>query len=308
MTEPVRRSVDANGVNLNVYELGSRTGNSPLVMLHGMRDVGLSLMPIAERLAAEHPVYIMDLRGHGASDKPGNYAMVQFVFDLYCVMTRLVGSPAILFGHSLGGHIVSRFAALYPDLATGAIVVEGLGPPDRRHALDPAQSVRIEGQRLKESLAAPAMQRPLPDVAFAAQRLLANNPRLNPARALELAHQGTERNANGELCWAFDPRVASVFVGLGQGDSAAYWPHVQCPTRIVAGALSAEYWGRAISADNGLDGDAWDGGFAAGELEARVDSFPDADLVLFDNSGHMVHFDEPERLAEVSLDFSRRLS
>lgn len=87
MTEPVRRSVDANGVTLNVYALpASNQAGVPVVMLHGMRDVGLSLMPIAARLAEMRTVYLVDLRGHGGSDQPGNYALPQFVFDLHCVM------------------------------------------------------------------------------------------------------------------------------------------------------------------------------------------------------------------------------
>jgi pimeloyl-ACP methyl ester carboxylesterase len=205
----------------------------------------------------------------------------------------------VLLGHSLGGHIVSRFAALFPDLVRATVIVEGLGPPDARHAGDPSTRLKMEGQRLIDTLSAPARQRPLPNVAFAAERLLANNPRLEPDRALELAHQGTTSNDSGELNWAFDPRVGAVF--LGGGDSVEYWAHVRCPTCIVAGAHSAEYWGRAIPASA-----EWKGAFAPGELEARTATFPDAELVMLEGSGHMVHFDEPDRLAEVTLDFLRR--
>lgn len=306
MTEPVRRSVNANGVSLNVYALSAPVppgpadeAKPPVVMLHGMRDVALSLMPVATRLAESHPVFLMDLRGHGGSDKPGNYALLQFVFDLHRVMTELVGEPAVLLGHSLGGHIVSRFGALFPELVRATVIVEGLGPPDARHAGDASTRLKMEGRRLIDTLSVPAHQRPLPSVAFAAERLLANNPRLDPDRALELARQGTTTDANGELNWAFDPRVGAVF--LGGSASVEYWAQVRCPTCIVAGAHSAEYWGRAMPA-----GAEWQGAFAPGELEARAATFPDAELVVLQGSGHMVHFDEPDRLAEVTLDFLRR--
>lgn len=302
MTEPVRHSVDANGVTLNVYALpASNQAGVPVVMLHGMRDVALSLMPIAARLAETRTVYLTDLRGHGDSDQPGNYALPQFVFDLHCVMEQLVGSPAVLFGHSLGGQIVTRFAALYPALVRAAVVVEGLGPPEGRRAADSKSRLEMEGRRLIDTLSAPRRQRPLPDVSFAAQRLLANNPRLDPERAMALARQGTTTNADGELNWAFDPRVGAVFLSGASGENVEYWAHVCCPTCIVAGAHAGEYWGRAMPADA-----EWTGAFADGELEARVANFPDAELVVLDGSGHMVHFDEPERLAEVTLDFLRR--
>lgn len=303
MTEPVRKRVDANGVSLNVYVMGAQSASqaTPVVLLHGMRDVGLSLMPVAARLAEVRPVYLMDLRGHGGSDQPGNYAMVQFVFDLHCVISQLIGAPTALLGHSLGGHIVSRFAALYPDLAAAAILVEGLGPPAGRFEGDPAVGARIEGRRILETLSIPVSQRPLPDIAFAASRLKANNPRLDSDHALELAHQGTVRNADGELNWAFDPRVGSVFLSLDAGGSEAYWSRISCPVCVIGGAHSAEYWSRA--APSGSD---WDGAFAAGELESRVATFPDAEFSLMQGSGHMVHFDEPDNLAEISMEFLRR--
>jgi pimeloyl-ACP methyl ester carboxylesterase len=302
MSEPARQTVSANGVKLNLYQLGQGgESRAPVVMLHGMRDVGLSLLPIAEAIAQQHPVCLMDLRGHGESDRPGGYAMVQLVYDLHVVLTEVIGGPAILFGHSLGGHVVCRFAALYPELALGAIVVEGLGPPAGRTPDDPALALAMEAERIRATLSIPEKQRSLPDLAFAAERLLANNPRLPRDRAMELARQGTVVNADGELVWNFDPRAQSVFVGADTDANERYWRNVKCPTCIIAGDLAGEYWTRAMPA-----GSDWTGSFAPGELEARVGLFPDAELHRFEDSGHMVHFDEPDRLAETTLDFLRR--
>ena len=302
MSEPARQTVSANGVNLNLFLLGQQnTSKPPVIMLHGMRDVGLSLLPIAEAIATQHPVYLMDLRGHGDSDRPGGYAMVQLVYDLHVVLNESVGKPAILFGHSLGGHVVCRFAALYPALTLGAIVVEGLGPPAGRTPGDPVLALAQEGDRIRTTLSIPEKQRPLPDQAFAADRLLANNPRITRDRALELARQGTTVNDQGDLVWNFDPRAQSVFVGADTEANERYWQNVNCPTCIIAGDLAGEYWSRAMPA-----GSEWTGSFAPGELEARAGLFPDAELHRFAGSGHMVHFDEPDRLAETTLDFLRR--
>ena len=74
MSEPERLAVSANGVRLNLYHLGPAPSEAapPVVMLHGMRDVGLSLLPIAEAVAETHPVFLMDLRGHGDSQRRGS--------------------------------------------------------------------------------------------------------------------------------------------------------------------------------------------------------------------------------------------
>lgn len=301
MTEPRRLEVDANGVSLNLYRIGEEAKGAPVVMLHGMRDVALSLMPVAARLAGRHPVLLPDLRGHGGSDKPGGYAISQLVYDLHAVIGALARTPVVLFGHSLGGHVVCRFAALYPELVRAVVVVEGLGPPAGRRPLDPALALEAEGVRLLQTLGAPHRPRPLPDLAFAAGRLLANNPRLTRERALELARLGTLTDDEGVLRWAFDPRVQSVFVGADTDANERYWTAVRCPTCVIAGAFAAEYWRSAVPAGSG-----WTGAFAPGELEARVGLFPDAELVTLPGSGHMVHFDEPEALAEATLDFLRR--
>jgi pimeloyl-ACP methyl ester carboxylesterase len=110
------------------------------------------------------------------------------------------------------------------------------------------------------------------------------------------------------LEWNFDPRVQTVFVGSDADASERYWANVRCPVSIIAGDLAGEYWSRAFSGNKEPTGSDWTGDFAPGELEARVDTFPDAELVHMPGSGHMVHFDEPERLAQATLEFlGRRL-
>jgi len=266
-----------------------------------MRDVALSLAPVAESLAADYEVLLMDLRGHGRSGRPGSYAMPDYLFDLHNVLEHNTDAPVALFGHSLGGQIVTRFSAMFPDRVHAVVVVEGLGPPARPFLADLKSSLQMEGQRILSALAAPARTRTLPDVEFAAQRLLANNPRLSAARAMTLASQATERDTAGNLVWAFDPRVSAVFLGAGENASERYWPGVQCPILLITGNHAHEYWGGAMAS-----GPAWDGRFAQGELEARLLQFRDHEHRAFADSGHMVHFDEPEELARVTHDFLRR--
>lgn len=292
---PRQHRLTVAGVGLSVLELGDADA-PPLVMLHGMRDVAWSLLPVAETLARNHRVLLPELRGHGASDQPGNYGIDQFLFDLYHVAEQLSATRAVLFGHSLGGQITARYAALFPDRVRALVVVEGLGPPARPGEADGAAQLRGHGEHLLNVLAIGQAQRPLPDEAFAAERLLANNPRLDPAYARELAHHATRRNGAGELVWAFDPRVRSVFLGIPPGDAERYWRQVRCPTLVVTGDLAHEYWRTQMSLE-------WDGTFAPGELDARVRCFAAAQHVAFANAGHMVHYDCAPALTRAVIDF-----
>ncbi|MEQ8859987.1 MAG: alpha/beta hydrolase [Pseudomonadales bacterium] len=295
---PRRQRTEISGVGLSWLELGPVDGE-PLVMLHGMRDVAWSLLPVAEALSGRFRVVLPELRGHGDSARPGAYTIDHFLYDLHRLTGHLDIGPAVLFGHSLGGQIVARYGAAFPDRVRAAVLVEGLGPPARPGEDDPARQIRDHGQRLLTVLDTPARQRPLPGLEFAAERLLANNPRLDPARARELAERATRRSAAGELEWAFDPRVPSVFLSVRRDDTERYWRELRCPTLIVSGDLAAEYWRAQMPIE-------WDGAFAPGELEARVARFPDAEHVAIADAGHMVHFDQCETLTRAVADFLER--
>jgi pimeloyl-ACP methyl ester carboxylesterase len=293
--EPREHRLTVAGVGLSVLELGAADA-PPLLMLHGMRDVAWSLLPTAEILARQYRVLLPELRGHGGSDQPGSYAIDHFLFDLYHVAEQLAARHAALFGHSLGGQIAARYAAVFPERVRALIMVEGLGPPARPGADDAAGVLREHGEHLLNVLGIPQSQRPLPDVAFAADRLLANNPRLDPVRALALAEHATRRSAAGDLVWAFDPRVRSVFLGVPHGDAERYWRQVRCPTLVVSGGLAHEYWRTQMSIE-------WDGTFAPGELENRVRCFPDAEHVIVPDAGHMVHYDREDAVTHAVADF-----
>lgn len=293
-----RHRLEANGVGLSVLDLGPANG-TPLVMLHGMRDVAWSLLPVAEPLSRRFRVLLPELRGHGESDRPGCYGMDYFLFDLHRVFEHFELTGAAVLGHSLGGQIAARFAAVFPALVRAAVLVEGLGPPARPGEGDEAGELAAHGARLLQVLGISGRQRPLPGVDFAAERLLANNPRLNPARARSLAEHATRRNSAGDLVWAFDPRVRSVFLGTGREETERYWRHVRCPTLIVSGDLAYEYWRAQMPLE-------WDGRFAPGELEARVRYFADGEHRVFSHAGHMVHYDRPEALTDAVADFLER--
>jgi pimeloyl-ACP methyl ester carboxylesterase len=294
-----RHWVDSNGVRLAVQVLGDDTA-PPLVMLHGMRDVAASLLPVAEPLATRFRVVLPDLRGHGESDQPGAYTFEHYLFDLHRVLQALRLDPVHLFGHSLGGQIAVRYAAVFPTQVLSTILAEGLGPPDRPGDDDSTAWLAHHGAHLLDLLAIPQRQRPLPDLDFAVSRLLVNNPRLNPIRARALAEQATRLTDSGERVWAFDPRVQSVFVAHARRlDVEPYWRSVRCPVLIVSGDLAHEYWCRQIPI-------AWDGRFAPDELEARVRTFARAEHVALADAGHMVHFDQPAALTRAVADFLER--
>ncbi len=301
-SETVRRHrIDSHDLTLSVLEVGATAGPS-LVMVHGLRDNAHALLPVARTVSIGNPelrILLPELRGHGDSDYPeaNAYAMPNFVMDLLAVFDQLVPDGAALFGHSLGGHITSKFAATFPERVSALILVEGLGPPHRPHEGDDALEVAAFRDMLINRMSpGRGRGRPIEGLEDVAARLRRNNPRMTESAVKNLAPYMVKESDNGWR-WAFDPRASSVFVGTSRAWNEKFWRQVAAPTCIVSGALSHEYWGREMPAA------AFSGHFAEGEMEARAAAFPDHEHHWFDGSGHMVHYDEPQRLGTLCRTF-----
>jgi pimeloyl-ACP methyl ester carboxylesterase len=114
--------VEAGGVRLHY----TRTGGDkpPVVLAHGFSDDGLCWTPVAEVLATNYDVIMVDARGHGRSDGPEqSYGSAEHASDLAAALAALgLRRPAVL-GHSMGAATALALAGTYPDRA-GAILLE----------------------------------------------------------------------------------------------------------------------------------------------------------------------------------------
>ena len=115
-----------NGLTLHY----TRTGGAkpPLVLAHGFSDDGLCWTPVAEALAADYDVVMVDARGHGRSAAPEQgYGSTDHATDLAGVIRDLgLKRPAVL-GHSMGAASALALAGLYPELPR-AILLEDPPP------------------------------------------------------------------------------------------------------------------------------------------------------------------------------------
>ena len=99
------------------------------MLAHGFSDDGLCWGPLAEALAPDHDVVMVDARGHGLSEAPAQgYGPAEQAADLAAVIAALgLRQPAIL-GHSMGAATTLVLAGTFPDVP-GAILLED--PPAR---------------------------------------------------------------------------------------------------------------------------------------------------------------------------------
>lgn len=92
------------------------TGEGPAILLaHGITESRASWDPLVGPLAdAGYRVICVDLRGHGASSKTPPYDLTTMANDIGAVLREEGVDDALLIGHSLGGAVVSAYAAAGP--------------------------------------------------------------------------------------------------------------------------------------------------------------------------------------------------
>jgi pimeloyl-ACP methyl ester carboxylesterase len=86
----------------------------PIVLVHGIIESRRSWDPLIAPLAREHRVVAVDLRGHGASDRRPPYDVLTMATDVQAVIQAAGVTEPLVVGHSLGGAVVSVYAAANP--------------------------------------------------------------------------------------------------------------------------------------------------------------------------------------------------
>ena len=122
-----RRVVRVGRLGLHLLRAGP-VGAPAVVALHGIGDDGACWRPVADDLASDHDVVLLDARGHGRSDGPVvGYTTGDHVADVVGVLAVLGLQRPLLLGHSMGAVTALALAALHPGLP-GRIALEDPPP------------------------------------------------------------------------------------------------------------------------------------------------------------------------------------
>jgi pimeloyl-ACP methyl ester carboxylesterase len=112
----LRHAITGNGgIRLNVVEAGNPAGQ-PILFIHGWSQSRLSwAKQFDSELAERFRLVVMDLRGHGDSDKPVTGYAESHVWgdDVKAVLDQLSLNGALLVGWSYGGLVINDYVRVH---------------------------------------------------------------------------------------------------------------------------------------------------------------------------------------------------
>jgi len=121
----IERTFDTGEVHLN-YAEGPAHGPA-LVLLHGLGRRWQVFLPLIPALSLRWHIFAPDLRGHGKSGRVARgYHGTQYAEDIARLLRERVSTPAVLFGHSLGGMAAMWVANHHPELVRALILGDNM--------------------------------------------------------------------------------------------------------------------------------------------------------------------------------------
>lgn len=182
----------------------------PILLIHGAGGSHLSWPPAIRRLRG-YNVYALDLPGHGKSEGSGEQTISAYADHVLAWMETTHRYRAFLVGHSMGGAIALRIAAVQPARVAGLGLL-GIGTP-----LEVPQDII-------ENLSNPAMI----SAALNRIRTLSFRPEA-PSRLVDLAFRHlTEMRASV---------LRGDFIACARFDIQRLLMTIEHPAIVIAGAL-----------------------------------------------------------------------
>jgi len=250
---PRSRFVEHGGARLHTLTFGG--GGPALLVLPGITSPAAVWDFVAEPLAREHTVSVLDLRGRGRSPAPdgSRHTLAEYSADAAAVIEGLALERPVVVGHSLGARILAALAVDRPDLVGTAILVD---PP----------------------LCGPGRPPYPTPLGFYLDAISAARAGGVDVERIRRDHPGwSERQLRARARWLSscdEHAVAEAYRHFHDEDFVSLWDRLAAPT-LIYGSGSAVVPAAAVE-----------------ELLARN---PRARAIAVEGAGHMIPWDQPER-------------
>lgn len=232
----------------------------PFLLVHGYTGSSDDFVHVVEPLTELRRVLVLDLYGHGRSPRRSQYSVRELTHAVIGFIDDVVGEPADLLGHSMGGWVCLPIAIQRPDLVRSLVMMDTFGDaPDRDHNSDEFAALIAAPDTeaiaaLAEYEAPPSPETELIESVWGAEWVAAHDALNGQVDPLAVVHLGRE------LFGPLEPQL----------DAAA---GIDRPTTVVVGELDQPFRGPSY------------------RLAAAI---PGAELVVIDGAYHSPQLTHPD--------------
>lgn len=259
-----------DGVEINYEERGS---GPALLLIHGWSSNGTFFRHNVEGLAKDFRVIVMDLRGHGQSDTPkSGYRIARMAKDVWDLIAALDLRDTAVLGWAMGASILWSYMELFGTERLAKAIFVNQSPRQYytkewkwgQVGCFDAESLAVLSTRLKYDPIGVARELL---VEFVAERL----------------PEEDEDELLNEILKCPSWVRAEMMTDHTNLDWRSFLPNIALPTMVVVGRRNQLF--------------PWQG------CAYVAEQIPKARLEIFEDSGHMPFFEEPERFNAVVRDF-----
>jgi pimeloyl-ACP methyl ester carboxylesterase len=275
------RVPSTDDVSVAVHDLAGPSGpDHPIVLVaHATGFHGRAYLPMAAALAPRFHTFGADLRGHGDTERPPDWAVDwdRYGDDALAVAERIATLPGadgglIGFGHSMGGAALLMAAHRRPRTFRLLVLFEPIVPPERGD--DPRSESPLAGTSRRRRPTFPSIEDAIANYA--------SKPPMDgfdPAALDAYVRYGFEPDAEGVRLKCDREHEARTFEQGGRHRTRELLPEIDEPVVVVAGRIE----------------EAHPSAFA----EAIAAELPNGRYVLDEDVDHFGPFTHPKEMAEL---------
>lgn len=247
----------------------------PILLIHGLALSGRVFERQIDYLSRRYRVIVPDLRGHGRSAEiHEGHTIAQYARDIYHLVKQLELSECVLLGWSLGGLVVWDYLSQFGSSGVNASVIIAEPPAELNSSDSSLGSMNFES--LREAMTAVQTNRDLLVDSFVGSL---SNENLSPE---------TFRNLRNDVLGQPASITSAILFDMAVQDYRSQLRKFDVPTLLCYGKNDQMT------------------PLAAGQYLAS--NLPNAQLKIFDNSGHSPFLEEPEQFNQTVYGFLQSLA
>ena len=277
-------SVQIRGLNYAIHTWGDPS-RRPLFLLHGWADCGHSFQFLAESMPSDYYLIAPDWRGFGETEwSEQGYWFPDYLADLDAILEFFsANEPVLLVGHSMGGNVACLYAGVKPERVSVLVSLDVFGLPETNPD-DAVDRYALWLEQLKET---PRFTE-YTDLEQLCRHIKKLAPQISEPHARFIAKCWSRKLDSGKYTVKADPAHKNVNPVLYRREEAkSCWKKIAAPTLFLFGEHS-KLLQSYIENDYQQD---------------CHDSFKDLREEIIPNSGHMIHLEQPFKLAELICRF-----